>query len=340
MLNLTRKNRKRRNFHNRGPRRFVVESLERRELLSGMGVCRADGELHIGGHPTEADEVLVWQDKSNLYVKFNDADYQFDLQQFDRICFFGLGGDDRFQNLTGIDCFVDGGQGDDELVGGGGNDVLDGGAGNDTVSGQPSHDVNGDPWYGPGGDDMIFGGEGDDTLEGGADKDILSGGAGNDVLDGGTEDDFLCGGGGDDTLKGGNGADVLVGWTGNDVLSGGFGDDQLYGWYGNDDLAGGHGDDYLNGGHGFDKLLGGPGSDILHNGISMEPEAAHFPFPPEIHGGGVRIPDPRSPEVINTALRPPSVWLDVELLHARSVTDLIAGCSDILKPQLGGRSSC
>jgi Ca2+-binding RTX toxin-like protein len=106
---------------------------------------------------------------------------------------------DDFNNLTGIDTYADGGDGDDRLSSGFGNDTL----------------------YGYGGLDIITGHSGNDQLFGGGDQDDLDGGPGNDTVNGGGMVDLLHGGDGNDSLDGGVGADSLHGDGGNDILYGG-----------------------------------------------------------------------------------------------------------------------
>ncbi len=77
------------------------------------------------------------------------------------------------------------------------------------------------------GNDQIVGNSASDLLVGGNGDDTLSGGAGNDLLDGGRGSDVLVGGADTDTLRGGDGNDVLAGGAGNDGLTGGEGRDRF-----------------------------------------------------------------------------------------------------------------
>ena len=120
----------------------------------------------------------------------------FDPNTVKQIVFHGYGGNDTFNNLTGVDCIVDGGAGNDVLLGGSGSD-------------------------------SIYGGDGDDYIDGRQGVDLLLGMAGNDVLFGDDGDDSLYGGDGVDRLFGGNGNDNLFGNAGNDVLYGEGGSDGL-----------------------------------------------------------------------------------------------------------------
>lgn len=178
--------------------------------------------------------------------------------------------------------FVDGGNGDDQIVLG---DLLDGtttevhaGTGNDLVFGGDGSDL----LLGEGGRDGIAAGPGADRLDGGAGDDVLQGGAGLDRVSyesreapvtvdlaagtGGAqgESDTLLGleevvgGRGADNLAGDDGPNTLVGGTGSarDVLSGKGGDDIVIGHT----VAGGPGHDSLDG----TRVACGSGSDVLY----------------------------------------------------------------------------
>lgn len=168
---------------------------------------------------------------------------------FERHFIQGTDGDD---NLLGGACAedIDGGDGDDNIDAGGGNDVVQGGRGhdhivaadgNDTVFGGDGNDV----IFGGRGDDHLWGGAGDDRIFGQEGDDIIQGEAGHDLLDGGTGDDYLDGGAGNDSLHGGAGDDLLIGGAGDDLLEGGAGNDILSDGRGADVLRGGLGDDHV-----------------------------------------------------------------------------------------------
>ena len=134
--------------------------------------------------------------------------------------------------------FLDGTDGDDQLIGGVADDTLQGGAGNDTL-------------IGAGGDNLLHAGSGDNHLIGGEGHDTLFGGTGHDTLEGGWGDDLLVSGGGDNLLMGGAGDDTLIGvqldasgtdQSGANILNGGAGDDLLIAGQG-DSLHGGEGAD-------------------------------------------------------------------------------------------------
>ena len=118
---------------------------------------------------------------------------------------FGAGDDSNQSGIEGIDTFIDGGAGDDELFG------YDG----------PSSEIEGGS-----GDDRIVGGGGlsGEILRGGAGNDDIQGLSGNDQIFGDVGDDALVGGAGGDTINGGLGRDNVEGdgvpnaFSGNDTL--------------------------------------------------------------------------------------------------------------------------
>jgi len=199
---------------------------------------------------------------------------------------------DDITAADGVDCTLNGGDGDDTLTGGTGDDTINGGAGDDTIDG----------------------GAGDDTLNGDADNDAITGGAGDDTLNGGTGDDTFDEGDAD------SGADVFNGGTGTDTVDysarsaalhvtmdgrtaddgeysddggdpatytgeadnvksdvenviGGSADDELTGNSANNVLTGGAGDDTLSGGAGddtFDEGAADSGSDVFNGGSGVD----------------------------------------------------------------------
>jgi Ca2+-binding RTX toxin-like protein len=149
---------------------------------------------------------------------------------------FGYKGADRIVSeltVTTHYSWLEGGEGDDELVGGAGNDTLEGGSGSDWLEGGE-----GDDWLYSGVDtsgvdggvqNWLFGGPGEDTMYGSANiggHDYMFGGPGTPVADSG---DMIYGKAGADTICGDNGDDWLYGGNGNDTLIGGFGSDSVYG---------------------------------------------------------------------------------------------------------------
>jgi len=200
--------------------------------------------------------------------------------------FFGNNGNDRtIGRNDGIDYYLSGGGGADDLAGAGGNDTILGGSGQD----------------------QLFGDDGNDTLDGGDDNDEIDGGVGNDLLMGGSGNDILKGTSGTDRFFGDSGSDTILyagsgnplALSGNGVNIGGSGIDTLtlasgatsfqtswLSWYsieifnghnGNDRaigrvdsvdyvLNGGNGNDVLGGAGGGDDLNGGSGNNILTGG--------------------------------------------------------------------------
>ena len=258
------------------PRRLQAESLERRQMLSGVSL--QDGVLLIEG-TNDADTVEVYSADEHVCVDFNHTLEFYEEELVNEITFFGNDGDDDFDNNTSVPCeaygdigndTLDGGLADDTLYGGEGadslagsigDDSLDGGSGNDTLCGNAGEDT----LEGGGHDDDLYGGEDDDYLDGGGGSDCLVGGESGGSPDAinNSGDDTLCGGSGTDHLWGYSGDDVLYGGTGGDFLNGNDGDDTLYGESGNDRLNGGNGNDLLEGGTGDDTLSGAAGDDRL-----------------------------------------------------------------------------
>jgi Ca2+-binding RTX toxin-like protein len=90
---------------------------------------------------------------------------------------------------------------------------------------------------------QIVAGAGDDTILGGDEPDRVYGGPGHDSIDGGAGNDTLHGGAGNDTLIGGLGDDKLFGGRGFNLMQGGLGDDTLRAIHGYDTLMGNDGGD-------------------------------------------------------------------------------------------------
>ena len=163
----------------------------------------------------------------------------------------GLGNDFLIGNSTpGAINFMNGGEGDDNILFGGARDRLIGTlSGNDTISyatgvnftGQTTPNVITDNL----GSNFITGGNGTDVITTGAGDDILFGGPTNLLTPGFDGNDTLNAGGGNDTLLGGFNEDLLIGGDGNDSLVGGPGADTLIGGAGNDSFY------YDNFGEGF-----------------------------------------------------------------------------------------
>ncbi len=109
-------------------------------------------------------------------------------------------------DAAGINQWIGGSDGDDQLTGTSDHDWITGGAGNDTIAAGS-------------GDDILNGNSGDDTLRGEDGDDLINGGSGDDQLFGGSGDDLINGGDGDDLMNGGAGADQFDGGDGMDKVS-------------------------------------------------------------------------------------------------------------------------
>ncbi len=158
--------------------------------------------------------------------------------------------------------YVNGGQGDDQIVTGAGNDTLLGGIGNDSLDGGT-------------GADTLIGGVGDDTyyLDNVGDTVVENAGEGNDTISSSVSVSAALGAnvetiiltGSANINATGNGADnTITGNSGNNTLDGGNGNDTLNGGAGSDTLIGGSGNDSLDGGTGADSLTGGTGDDTYY----------------------------------------------------------------------------
>jgi Ca2+-binding RTX toxin-like protein len=152
----------------------------------------------------------------------------------------GLGNDQLIGNSSaGVTNFMNGGEGNDNILFTGTRDRLIGTlGGNDTItyatgvnfSGVSAPNVITDNL----GSNFITGSNGIDSITTGAGEDILFGGPTNPVTPGADGDDTLNSGGGNDTVLGGFGNDYLITGDGNDSLAGGPGADTLIGGFGND----------------------------------------------------------------------------------------------------------
>ncbi len=192
------------------------------------------------------------------------------------------------ENAGDID-YLDGGDGQDNLVAGTGNDILIGGNG-----------VNG-----------MFGFVGNDVITGGNDRDWISGDGYGRVHYLSTENvavlshkeyDFSLFSDYNDTINAGNGKNYVNGDAGDDVITAGDGDDDLYGdqlnlpeqhshtygslvisyyselapaFHGNDTIAAGDGADDFYGNGGNDTLFGEAGNDFIHGDDFILEEQFH-----------------------------------------------------------------
>lgn len=248
-------------------------SLEPRRLLAiSVAFNPSTSVLSITGD-SSADSAYVMNYAGNqvqVTGTGSSARY-FNASPITRIEFLGYGGNDRFENQTGIVSHAYGHAGNDYLSGGSGIDILVGGIGNDELYGNQGNDT----LRGSEHDDLMYGGEGNDYLAGFSGNDYLYGGAGNDGLYGQAGDDFVYGEEGNDAVRGnmgndhlhgGDGNDYMMGDTENDWIYGGAGADIMHGWWGDDLLDGGEGDDSLFAHNGNDQCWGGLGSDLLRGG--------------------------------------------------------------------------
>ena len=268
--------------------RLGLEALDRRDVPAVVIDLAADGTLRITGDEGD-NAVQVWSPSlSTVGVCAGAYERSFPASSVRQIEFWGLGGDDRFENtivprfMTTIPTAVNGGDGDDVLSSGRGFDTLIGGNGNDTFQ------FNVDLTQGA---DTIF-----ETSTGDTDTLRFSGSntvnvnlntlgdlGGNWVCNilnlrvaegwvenvyGGDGDDTIVGSGWHNVLAGGGGRDDIFGMGGNDQLYGEAGDDVLHGGDGADELWGQEGNDWLNGDRGNDVLHGGAGNDTLGATVS------------------------------------------------------------------------
>jgi Ca2+-binding RTX toxin-like protein len=241
-------------------------------------VSLINGDLHISSTQS-ADYVRIRHLGANYVVTEGNVESYIPVSRVTGgdIVFNGLGGDDRFVNVTYLRSQVNGGAGNDTLSGGYAGDLLQGGGGTDYLYGNggsdylyayskaaPTSEGVRNYLYGGEGMDFVHGSNGHDFLDGGLGEDYLEGYGGNDIMHAAygipsdTSYNYFNGGVGNDTLHGSNGYDYMLGHHGNDTL---------YGNGGNDMLSGGNDADKLFGGLGLDELSGGWGNDELRGGI-------------------------------------------------------------------------
>ena len=289
--------RRRKRIARRRPALPNIERLEPRNLLAGIFLDTASGDLFVFGDAANDTGSISQVNPTTIRANLAGIPSQaFSTSEFSRIVFLGLGGNDTFANNSSSPSLLLGNDGDDVLTGGGSNDEISGGSGNDQIDGRDGDDrivggAGNDTARGGAGDDRIFGtagvntlngDDGDDVMYGGDEIDTINGGegidqifglAGDDILDAGNggvagQPELILGLDGDDTITAGNGVNVLYGGDGNDVISGSTGQNSMFGQNGNDELTGGAGNDYLAGNRGNDIIDGGGGlSDIVaYNG--------------------------------------------------------------------------
>jgi RTX calcium-binding nonapeptide repeat (4 copies) len=151
-----------------------VELLESREVPT-VDISLTNGVLTIQCVNQNNDAVVKTEDtKVVVEVSSNGLVHQGDTsakaphitKEYDgtavrEIVFRGGDGNDKFNNLTNIDCIARGGLGNDTLYGGSGNDKLYCGSGNDKLYGREGNDA---LYGGRGGHDELHGGAGDDRF--------------------------------------------------------------------------------------------------------------------------------------------------------------------------------
>ena len=254
--------------------------------LPGIYGDAVDGSVVVHGSSGN-DEVSVYQTSSGgtdyVVVNLHLADGSTQttrgkLTSVPRIKFYGFDGADRFENLTSVPSYVEGGAGSDRIKGGSGDDVIYGGSEVDYIYGKLGDDeIHGgsetdylyggagvDEVHGNAGDDYIYGGGNGDTLYGDMGQDTIYGYGGADVIYGGADGDTIYGGAAEDTIDGGSGVDHVYGQLGDDVLSGGSETDYLYGGDGADMIHGDAGADFIYGGKEGDILYGDGGGDTIY----------------------------------------------------------------------------
>lgn len=146
-------------------RRFGVEPLERRELLS---INLSGTELQILGTAT-SDTASVWTAPYLIYAELNGVRQSWLISSVASVYFSGYEGGDTFTNYTNLPTTASGGAGNDRITSGTGNDTI----------------------YGGNGDDHLYGGSGADQFEGGSGSDTLVSidAAATDTLFGGANSD-------------------------------------------------------------------------------------------------------------------------------------------------------
>jgi Ca2+-binding RTX toxin-like protein len=162
------------------------------------------------------DTIVIAKGGSHYTVTLNKVTKTYDVAKVVGFAVaMGAGNDALLVGDGVVNCYADGGLGDDKMIGNNGNENFLGGAGKDILRGGLGNDrLNGaggnDKVYGEAGLDRCYGGDGNDTIDGGSSNDRLYGGKGNDILYGqGGNDLFYTrdGVGENDQLFGGSGTD-------------------------------------------------------------------------------------------------------------------------------------
>ena len=261
----------------------VIESLERRTLLSGSSLL--GGVLRVNGDFAARNVIAVTNNSEMQTVDVRIESYSIagaligthtrsysNALPLNEIRVSGgfLADDIRVGSDAGgaaldVNTRVASFGGNDRIRTNGGNDIVFGGAGNDDVNaGHGNNWVRGDL-----GNDLLVTGDGNDRVAGNGGNDLIFTLGGNDLA---------LGQGGNDAIDAGAGNDVVFGHWGNDALGGGEGDDAVWGGLGDDALSGGAGDDRLGGFFGINSLTGDAGADTflvpLTNRNAMDFDAA------------------------------------------------------------------
>lgn len=275
--------------------KLCFEKLEERNLLAGMYLNPANGDLTIWGGSTDDVGRIEPLGTTQLRASLTGLPTtDFTKSEVSRVIFIGHQGNDRFVNNSGVAGLLYGNDGNDELFGGDAIDVIVGANGDDIIEGRGDDDrlIGGDgadqirggdgadkifgnaginEIQGDNGDDLIFGGDDSDTIHGNAGNDTILGLGGDDFLFSGTGGvegaaDLIIGHAGNDTFTGTSGLEIFYGSNGDDIMFGGSGENRMHGQNGNDVLNGGSGNDLLWGQLGDDEINGDTGNDFLNGG--------------------------------------------------------------------------
>src|SRR5262249_22505015 len=152
----------------------------------------SNGVLVIEGTPSN-DAVMVSDTAvggvPTVQVELNGAVSLFTRSAItaNKVQFQGGSGADSFYNLTFLNAFAYGGDGNDTLYSEAGRDTLNGQAGNDYLDGNDGNDT----IYGEAGNDTIWAGAGNDTVSGSSDDDQLFGEEGDDYVSGDLGNDLI-----------------------------------------------------------------------------------------------------------------------------------------------------
>ncbi len=169
-------------------------------LQDGVVTIEGDAFQDLCWIAYDEDEVEVRLEVYDQRERLDDLDRRsFDIDDVQRVVFYGFNGADMFWNSTAIPSVVYGSAGNDLMWGGSASDAFYGGTGDDMM-------------WGDDGDDRLYGGRGRDNLWGQGDHDLLVGGPDEDLLYGGPGNDYLKAGLGEaeHTIYGNEGSDVFA----------------------------------------------------------------------------------------------------------------------------------